>query len=614
MASKSKTSVLIVSLVLIGVTVGVGAWLLRPSVRSPMTSDTVDGERSELLTDGPVGLTRVLSKQIRRLDPTQDGWKTEELGNTGKNVLKKLGKLLEQPESLTPEFISKHVSPGFRGTSLRPAGLTEVFQDGSFSVLRWQGDGDLNTTVDASHLLAALRDLVSPYGKPRDLRVFFKLYRVEKIENSEDSSFWTSSFYESTATTAEGSLQQNAVWRCLWSPTPSSPESVMLTRLELQDYEEVKLKLTEGRLFSDCTEAVLARDPSWPQLTQSQMALSRRMCTKLGIDLISHNGIAIGDANGDGLEDSYICRPGGIPNMLLIHQKDGSVKNQAARAGVDILDRSRSALFLDIDNDGDQDLLVGFAEAVAILKNEGELQFEKSSTITPFEGLTSLTAADFDNDSLIDIFACVYPGRSPFPYHDALNGETNRLFRNLGDGNFEDVSEKYGIGGNEKRFSFAASWEDYDNDGDLDIYVANDYGRNTLHRNDGGRFVNVAAQAGVEDIAAGMSVTWGDYNRDGWPDLYVSNMFSAAGNRVTYQRNFRDGESAGETTLFQRHARGNSLFMNRGNGTFTDVSVAAGVTMGRWSWGSQFADLNNDGLEDLLVSNGYLTSEKPDDL
>jgi hypothetical protein len=330
--------------------------------------------------------------------------------------------------------------------------------------------------------------------------------------------------------------------------------------------------------------------------------------------LTAHHGLAIGDANGDGLDDIYACRPGGMPNLLLIHKDDGTVVNEAAKAGLDWLDPTKSALFLDLDNDGEQDLVIGFTSSVSVFKNNGDLQFRPWSTIQPTFGVQSMTAVDFDDDAKLDLFLCFSPARSPVPYDNATNGQRNRLYQNLGDGRFGDVSEERGIDPNQKQFSWAAAWEDFDNDGDLDLYVANDYGRNNLYRNDDGHFADVAAQSGVEDIAAGMSVSWGDYNQDGWVDLYVSNMFSAAGNRVTYQRQFRPGTSEDSQELFQRHARGNSLFMNQGDGTFADTSVSATVTMGRWSWGSTFADINNDGMEDLLVSNGYMTSENQDDL
>ena len=111
-----------------------------------------------------------------------------------------------------------------------------------------------------------------------------------------------------------------------------------------------------------------------------------------------------------------------------------------------------------------------------------------------------------------------------------------------------------------------------------------------------------------------MSVTWGDYDRDGNADIYVSNMFSGAGNRITFQGQFLPGADAETRGHFQRFARGNALFRNRGDGTFEDVSLAAGVSAGRWAWASRFADINNDGYEDLLVGNGFLTQENPDDL
>ena len=171
-----------------------------------------------------------------------------------------------------------------------------------------------------------------------------------------------------------------------------------------------------------------------------------------------------------------------------------------------------------------------------------------------------------------------------------------------------------GLDVNNQRFSFAAAWEDFDNDGDQDLYVANDFGRNNLYRNDGGHFTDIASAAGVEDISAGMGVTWGDYDGDGWMDLYVSNMYSSAGGRIAYQKRFHAAAAAGTRAEFQRHARGNSLFRNNGDGTFSDVSVSAGVVMGRWAWGSVFADLDNDGHADLVVPNGFITNELPRDL
>lgn len=188
------------------------------------------------------------------------------------------------------------------------------------------------------------------------------------------------------------------------------------------------------------------------------------------------------------------------------------------------------------------------------------------------------------------------------------------LLRNDGNWDFVDVTGAVGLDQNNNRFSFAASWEDYDNDGDPDLYVANDYGRNNLYRNDGGRFTDVAAQLGIEDMSAGMSVSWADFNRDGILDLYISNMFSAAGNRITYQRQFKP--DAGDELLagYRRHARGNSLFEGKPGGKFSDVSLSAGVTMGRWAWGSRFADLNNDGWQDLVVANGFITAPDTGDL
>ena len=236
--------------------------------------------------------------------------------------------------------------------------------------------------------------------------------------------------------------------------------------------------------------------------------------------------------------------------------------------------------------------------------------------------LTSLAAADYDLDGDLDLYGCAYWSPQadatqfpmPDPFHDATNGGRNCLLRNDGNWDFTDATDESGLDKDNNRWSLAASWEDYDNDGDPDLYVANDFGRNNLYRNDGGRLTDVAAEAGAEDQNFGMSVTWGDYNRDGHMDLYVSNMFSSAGGRISFQPQFQRGSSDRSRAILQQFARGNTLLENAGDGTFRDVSDRARVTMGRWAWGSLFADINNDGAEDLLVANGFLTGDLPDDL
>ena len=146
-----------------------------------------------------------------------------------------------------------------------------------------------------------------------------------------------------------------------------------------------------------------------------------------------------------------------------------------------------------------------------------------------------------------------------------------------------------------------------DNDGDQDLYVANDYGRDNLYRNDNGTFKDIAADVGAEDAASGMSVSWSDYDHDGRMDIYISNMWSAAGNRIAFQPDFKKNAPPEVKQRLQRFARGNTLLKNDSDSRFEDVSKKAGVEMGRWAWGSLFADINNDGWDDILIANGFIT-------
>ena len=111
-----------------------------------------------------------------------------------------------------------------------------------------------------------------------------------------------------------------------------------------------------------------------------------------------------------------------------------------------------------------------------------------------------------------------------------------------------------------------------------------------------------------------MSASWFDYDRDGRLDLYVGNMWSAAGLRVSSQSAFQQTLSGDVRNLYERHAKGNTLFRGQADGTFVDATFDSGVAHGRWAWSSDALDFDNDGDEDLYIANGYVTNSDTKDL
>jgi hypothetical protein len=460
-------------------------------------------------------------------------------------------------------------------------------------------------------LVAAFAEWMAPFAPDAELVLELKSIRVEL----EGEQFRMLVRAQLSGDGPEGRVQTTAFWGTRWKLRPESKPK--LAELVLESHEEALAPAKHGPLFRDATAWMLSAAPeAAEQLARSADHWARTLDRNLGQSFVGHEGLAVGDADGDGLEDVYVCQGGGLPNRLLLQTADGRVRDASAEAGVDLLDPTRSALFLDLDGDADLDLALG-GESVLVLENQGRARF-RVAWRTPATTVTSMAAADYDQDGDLDLYACRYAwteGTAPEPYHDANNGAPNLLLRNDGEWKFADATAESGLDENNRRFSFACAWSDFDDDGDPDLYVANDFGRKNLYVNEKGRFRDRAAELGVEDVGAGMSAAWGDYDRDGRLDLYVGNMFSSAGNRVTFQPRFQPEATDATTAQFQRHARGNSLFRNRGAGAaFDDASEDAGVTLGRWAWSSLFADVDDDGLEDLLVANGYLTNEDPDDL
>jgi len=569
---------------------------------------------------GTIGRPRIVD------DPASDGWLTEQFARRTDKTLKKWASHVSRNEPLDPGEIDHFVHESFACGELRPAPLERAYLDDAVTVWR-PGAGAIEAARGDAHrggagFARALERLFEPAAGASSRRTAIKTIRV-RADTTPPETFVRIEFFAAR----EGSVvQQVSHWTCRWSIGPGDDPG-LLVGIDVEGFEEVEARATAGTLFADCTVHVLGGNECFEaQLLPGSEEWLERMDQRIGYDTRGHQGVAIGDVDGDGLDDVYVCQAGGLPNRLFLHQADGTARDVSAQAGVDWLETTHGALFVDFDGDGDQDLAVGTGFDVLLLANDGKGRFVRAGLLPLTRPTLSLAAADYDNDGDVDLYACVFhpdgadPGSlaHPIPLHDASNGGRNRLFRNDtrrgGDFFFTDVTAESGLDENNTRWSYAAAFEDYDNDGDQDLYVANDFGRNNLYRNDGGRFRDVAAQSGAEDRSFGMSAAWGDFNRDGWIDLHVGNMFSSAGNRVTYQRNFKPGIPREMAEAYQYLARGNSTFQNLGGGTFADVSVESNATMGRWAWSSLFLDANNDGWEDVFVCNGYLTNREPDDL
>ena len=368
-----------------------------------------------------------------------------------------------------------------------------------------------------------------------------------------------------------------------------------------------------------------------------------------------HPGLAVVDWDRDGFDDFYVMERWG-KNLFFHNRGDGTFEEIAGRLGIDVEDYCSSALFADYDNDGDADLFLGRTLAPSMyFENVGDRYVDRSAEIgvdLPYL-VSSINAADYDGDGLLDVYFSTYASDAmrvdqkaltgpdsylaiasgavkpvilreflsesdarqlhlllanpEHRYHVFRNsyGPPNRLLKNAGGGRFEEAK-----GTSELRLfrhTYAAVWADYDDDGDPDIYLANDFAPNNLVRNDGnGKFVDVTTETGTADIGFGMGVTWGDYDGDRKQDLYISNMFSKAGRRVMKK-------VPNLNPIFVNMAGGNSLFRNEG-GSFRKVSgmdpSKIMVEYGDWAWGAQFADLDNDGWLDIYDPAGHYSQPK----
>ncbi len=265
-------------------------------------------------------------------------------------------------------------------------------------------------------------------------------------------------------------------------------------------------------------------------------------------------GATFADINNDGFLDLYVCRFA-APNRLYVNQRDGTFKEQAQDRGLALVDASGMAAFCDYDRDGWLDVYV--------------------------------------QTSLLD--AAKSPG-----------GQRDRLYRNLGDGRFEETTERAGIAG--ESMGHSATWWDFDSDGWPDLYVANDYAvPDRLYRNNGdGTFTNVIDAVAPQTAYYSMGADLGDVNNDGLIDFFVGDMAATslekdlrgmAGSRARAQL-------VPDALTVAPQLMRNALLLNTGTARMMEAAILAGLPATDWTWSVRFEDLDNDGRLDLHVTNG----------
>ena len=261
------------------------------------------------------------------------------------------------------------------------------------------------------------------------------------------------------------------------------------------------------------------------------------------------------------------------PELFASKEEFPRFRNIAPSLGLNHVSLCGGMIVEDLNNDGWLDVMTSDWNTSGEIRcqlSKGDGTFRNATTEAGLQGIfggLNMLQADYDNDGDIDIF--VLRGA----WLDQAGRHPNSLLQNDGEGRFRDVTFSVGMGENHYPTQ-TASWADYDNDGDLDLYVGNEIGPSELFQNDGrGHFRNVAFAAGVANGGSPKGVIWGDYDNDRFPDLFVSNLTGP-----------------------------NRLFHNNGDGTFTNVAAEAHVDGPQRSFPTWFWDFNNDGALDIFVA------------
>ena len=322
----------------------------------------------------------------------------------------------------------------------------------------------------------------------------------------------------------------------------------------------------------------------------------RLQTEQAGLDAsFDNNGVAVADYDLDGDLDIYLVAYRQYDpddettwNRLYRNNGDGTFVDVTLEAGVlsriagfdkGGMGNKFGAAWGDYDNDGDPDLFLTNIGPELLFRNDGDGTFTDVTDLAGVAGQPEDESAsssalwwDYDIDGDLDLYVSAWAGAGSPKISE------NRMYENQGDGTFADVSAASGLADGGRTWTSIPL--DADNDGLIDLYVVNDYGPNKFYVNQGDKtFLEATAAFGLDDEGHGMGVTVGDFNNDGFFDIYLTNI---------------------------AEFYPNPLFVNDGQGYFTEQAKAFGLDDAGWAWGTEFFDCDNDGDLDLYVANGFM--------
>jgi hypothetical protein len=542
-----------------------------------------------------------------------DSWR---FFDTGKNISDQLARLAKTLEARELDSVGAFFADGFSGSSLGLENLELVREKDGIREWRFvPGETGLTRERAVNEWSAYIRG----FEEIEEVSLF-----VHRLERWRRSEAWTASVRFELLGTPRGA-PLSGIDRGFFRMSFLPGETPLVLGYELMEGERL---LSDAPHFVDvgAEAGIDFENQYYPGFLTGDLPFA----------MIMHGpgGISAVDYDNDGFHDLFI--PDGVESRLYRNRGDGAFDDVTRAAGLSGLDGVSVAVFADYDNDGHKDVFVSRTFSPnQLFRNNGDGTF---TDVTQPSGIgadcctTVASWADYNNDGFLDL----YVGRYLDPRIDipttfyARNGEPNQLYRNNGDGTFTNVTEEAGVG--ETGLCLGTVFGDYNDDGWPDLYVVNDFGRNTLYRNNGdGTFTDVTIATNTLAYGAGMNASMGDYDNDGKLDIYVTNIrsdhawFAEAPTIRRYMYNtiaqgvwltdmplyfeiFRQS-GFGFVGVFQQMASGNTLLRNRGDGTFEDVTWSANANPPGWFWGAGIYDYDNDGWPDIYAANGWVYND-----